>query len=156
MRRDRSSAALEVSVMIRSPSILVASLLLAGCRSAPGGGEDREVLRIDVVEPTLTAGTSAEVQLENLSNRTIGFNLCPKIVERRRGDSWIPLPEARPEACTLELYVLAAGETVVQTVGIPTGLEPGPHRIVFEGISFEQGDPAIPPAERSSDSFEIE
>jgi predicted small secreted protein len=57
MRRDRSSAALEVSVMIRSLSILVASLLLAGCRSAPGGGEDREVLRIDVVEPTLAAGT---------------------------------------------------------------------------------------------------
>jgi len=141
--------------MIRPLPILVA-LLLAGCRSAPGGEGDREVLRIDVVETTLAAGTSAEVQLENLSDRTIGFNLCPKVVEREDGGSWTPLPETRPEACTLELYVLAAGETVVQTVEIPVGLEPGPHRIVFEGISFEQGDPAIPPKERASDSFDID
>ncbi|HKY59658.1 MAG TPA: hypothetical protein VJP59_01485 [Gemmatimonadota bacterium] len=114
------------------------------------------MLRIDIIEPTLAAGTSAEVELENLSDRTIGFNLCPKLVERGDGVSWTPLPETRPEACTLELYVLAAGETVVRTVEIPAGLEPGPHRILFEGISFEQGDPAIPPAERTSDSFEIE
>ena len=142
--------------MIRSLSILIAPLLLAGCRSAPSGEEDRQVLRIDVLEPTLVPGTSAEVQLENLSDRTIGFNLCSKVVERADGDTWIPLPETHPEACTLELNVLAAGETVVQTVEIPAGLERGPHRIVFEGISFEQGDPVIPPTERVSDSFEIE
>lgn len=142
--------------MIRFLSILVVPLLLPGCRSASNGEEDREILRIDVVEPTLVAGTSAEIQLENLSDRTIGFNLCPKVVEREGGNAWTPLPETRPEACTLELYVLAVGETVVQTTEIPPGLEPGTHRIVFEGISFEQGDPAIPSAERASDPFEIE
>jgi hypothetical protein len=141
--------------MIRFLPILAVPILLVGCRSASNGEQDREILRIDVVEPTLVTGTSAEVQLENLSDRTIGFNLCPKVVEREDGNGWIPLPETRPEACTLELYVLAAGETVVQTVEIPAGLEAGSHRIVFEGISFEQGDPAIPPAERTSDSFEI-
>jgi hypothetical protein len=156
MIRDRSSASPEVVDMIRSLPVLGIPLLLAGCRSTPGGEEDREVLRIAVVEPTLAAGTSAEVQLENLSDRTIGFNLCPKVVERGDGTSWTPIPQTRPEACTLELYVLAAGETVVQTIEIPAGLEPGTHRIVFEGISFEQGDPAIPPAERVSDAFEIE
>lgn len=142
--------------MIRFLPILVVPLLLPGCRSASNGEEDREVLRIDVVEPALAAGTSAEIQLENLSDRTIGFNLCPKVVERDRGNLWTPLPETRPEVCTLELYVLAAGETVVQTTEIPAGLEPGIHRIVFEGIFFEQGDPAIPSAERASDPFEIE
>lgn len=141
--------------MIRFLPILAVPLLLPGCRSAPNGDEDREVLRIDIVEPTVTAGTSAEVQLQNLSDRTIGFNLCPKVVEREDGNAWTPLPETSPEACTLELYVLAAGETVVQTIEIPSGLEAGSHRIVFEGISFEQGDPAIPPAERTSDPFEI-
>ena len=142
--------------MIRSLPVLVVPLLLAGCRSAPGGEEDREVLRIAVVEPTLTAGTSAEVQLENLSDRTIGFNLCPKVVEREEENAWAPLPETRPEACTLELYVLAAGETVVQMIEIPSGLEAGSHRIVFEGISFEQGDPAIPQTERTSDAFVVQ
>lgn len=144
--------------MIRFLPVFVIPLLLvlAGCRSAPGGEEDREVLRIAVVEPILAAGTSAEVQLENLSDRTIGFNLCPKVIERGDGSSWTPIPETRPQACMLELYVLAAGETVVQTIDIPAGLGPGTHRIVFDGISFEQGDPAIPPAERASASFEIE
>ncbi|MGH7543252.1 MAG: immunoglobulin-like domain-containing protein [Gemmatimonadota bacterium] len=142
--------------MIRLLPILAVPLLLPGCRSAANGEGDREILRIDVVEPVLLAGTSAEVQLENLSDRTIGFNLCPKVVERGDGSSWTPLPETRLEACTLELYVLAAGETTVQTIEIPAGLEPGTHRVVFEGISFEQGDPAIPPAERASDSFEIQ
>lgn len=141
--------------MIRFLPILAVPLLLPGCRSAASGEQDREVLRIDVVEPTLTAGTSAEIQLENLSDRTIGFNLCPKVVEREEENAWTPLPETRPEACTLELYVLASGETVVQTIEIPSGLEAGSHRIVFEGISFEQGDPAIPSAERTSDPFEI-
>ena len=142
--------------MIRLLPILAVALLLPGCRSAANGEADREILSIDVVEPVLMAGTSAEVQLENLSDRTIGFNLCPKVIERGDGSSWTPIPETRPQACTLELYVLAAGETVVQTIDIPAGLGPGTHRIVFDGISFEQGDPAIPPAERASASFEIE
>ncbi len=123
---------------------------------APGGEENRDVLLLDVVEPTLVAGSSAEIRLENLSDRTIGFNLCPKVVERGEGESWTELPETRPEACTLELYILAAGETVVETIEIPVTLEAGTYRIVFDGISFEQGDPAIPEGERTSDSFEIE
>ncbi|MGH9336844.1 MAG: immunoglobulin-like domain-containing protein, partial [Vicinamibacteria bacterium] len=79
----------------------------------------------------------------------------PKVVERDEGGAWTELPETRPEACTLELYILAAGETVVQTIEIPATLGAGTYRIVFDGISFEQGDPAIPPEERTSDSFEI-
>ncbi|MGH7563076.1 MAG: immunoglobulin-like domain-containing protein [Gemmatimonadota bacterium] len=141
--------------MTRSLSLVTLSLVLAACRSAPGGDVNRDVLLIDLVDPTLVAGSSAEIRLENLSDRTIGFNLCPKVVERSDGGSWTPLPETRPEACTLELYVLAAGEAVVQTVEIPATLETGTYRIVFDGISFEQGDPAIPAEERTSDSFEI-
>ena len=109
--------------MIRFLPMLAVPLLLPACRSAPNGDENRVVLRIDVVEPTVAAGTSAEVQIQNLSDRTIGFNLCPKVVEREDRNAWTPLPETSPEACTLELYVLAAGETVVQTIEIPSGLE---------------------------------
>lgn len=140
--------------MIRVLSVLFV-FLLADCRSAPEGEEDRQFLRIALVEPAVAAGTSAEVRLENISGRTIGFNLCPKVIQRANGSSWTPLPETRPEACTLELHILAAGETLVRMVGIPPGLEPGPHRILFEGISFEQGDPEIPAAERTSDTFEV-
>jgi hypothetical protein len=63
----------------------VLPLLLTGCRTSPGSREDRDVLRIDVVGPTLTPGTSAGVQLENLSDRTIGFNRRPKVIERGDG-----------------------------------------------------------------------
>ena len=55
--------------------VLAVTLLLPGCRSAPDDEAHREVLRIEVVEPSLAAGTSAEIRLENLSDRTIGFNL---------------------------------------------------------------------------------
>jgi hypothetical protein len=135
--------------------VVTLSLPLAGCRSAPGGEANRELLLIDIVEPTLVAGSSAEIRLENLSDRTIGFNLCPKVVEREVGGSWTPLPETRPEACTLELYILAGGESVLQTIEIPATLEAGTYRVVFEGISFEEGDPAIPIGERTSDSFVV-
>ncbi len=141
--------------MLRSLPLLTFSLLLVACQTSPGDEVDRELLLIDIVEPTLVAGSSEEIRLENLSDRTIGFNLCPKVVEREEGGSWTPLPETRSEACTLELYVLAAGESVVQTIEIPATLETGTYRIVFEGIAFEEGDPAIPVEERTSDSFAI-
>lgn len=98
---------------------------------------------------------TAEIRLENLSDRTIGFNLCPKVLERRIGEGRTQLPETRPEACTLELRILAAGETVVGTTGIPLALEAGTYRIVFEGIAFEQGAPEVPLAERTTNAFEI-
>lgn len=117
---------------------------------------DERELRITTVEDTLVAGVTAEIRMENLSDRTIGFNLCPKVLERRIGETWTQLPETRPEACTLELRILGAGETVVGTTGIPLALEAGTYRIVFEGIAFEQGDPQVPGVERTTNAFQID
>ena len=123
--------------------------------TASGEAEGRQ-LEVTTVEDTLVPGVSAEIRLENLSNRTVGFNLCPKMLERRAGETWTPLPETQPEACTLELRILAAGETVVGTTGIPLALEAGTYRIVFEGIAFEQGDPEVPLVERTTNAFQID
>lgn len=171
--------------MARAFSIVCVVLALAACRGVAGdgngsteeragiedspretaGAQDRDTaageaegrqLEITTVEDTLVPGVSAEIRLENLSNRTVGFNLCPKMLERRAGEMWTPLPETRPEACTLELRILAAGETVVGTTGLPLALDPGTYRIVFEGISFEAGDPEVPLADRTTNAFEVE
>ncbi len=114
------------------------------------------LLEVATVEGSLAAGVTAGIRLENLSDRTIGFNLCPRILERRIDGTWTELPETRPEACTLELRILAAGDTIVETTGILPGLEAGTYRIVFEGISFEEGDPAVPLAQRTTNAFQIE
>ena len=135
--------------------------LEAGEPSSADAGEggqlapDGRRMIVTTIDDTLAPGTAAAIRLENLSDRPIGFNLCPKILERRTEDAWEPLPESRPEACTLELRILAAGETVEGSTGIPTGIVPGTYHIVFEGISFEQGEPGISPEERTSNAFEV-
>lgn len=161
--------------MGRAYAIAILGFALAACQRIDNDGEGSvqegvdveasrqadddagaRLLNITTVEDTLPPGASAEIRLENRSDRIIGFNLCPKVLERQADGSWTELPETRPEACTLEIRILAAGETVVETTGIPIDLEAGSYRIVFEGISFEAGDPAVPLAQRTTNTFEID
>lgn len=80
------------------------------------------------------AGSGARVvtRVENLGTETILFG-SPFSVQRLEAGDWAGVPEATPEAWTLELRVAGPGAAAAcQQVPLPRDLAPGRYRIVKE------------------------
>lgn len=139
-------------------------LILAGCDVLGLGDDGGPDLRILALEEAVPAGGMQGIRLENHADRSIVFNPCPRVFERRIGGTWTPLPETRPDACTDHLEELPAGVNSGFVVAVPEFLAGGTYRIVFEAFWFRELDPPqtevitfdpLPLEERTTGGFEI-
>jgi hypothetical protein len=84
----------------------------------------------DVVKLTIT----------NDGQRNLGYNACTRVIEREAAE-WTAVPEP-DRVCTMELRLLARGETVTEQTDLPA-LAAGRYRIVlsFSDESATAGAP---------------
>lgn len=152
------------------PRLLLAALSLAwlaACASPSGPSEVTEVpqrvptvLRITILGGFVSAGETVPVQLENLSDREIEFNLClEQEWERWTGRSWVSHEIDRAgSTCTLDLHTVSPGETVIHDLWIQArDLPRGIYRIVFGSVRWgdAEGESALLPREdRTTNSVE--
>ena len=145
------------------PVLLIA---VAGCDFFGLGENHDPALRIIALQDAVPAGGIQEIRSENRGNRSIYFNPCPSVFERRIGGAWIPLPETRPEACPDHLEELPAKTNGGFVMQVPGSLAAGTYRIVFETFWFREEEPRsdglieivihpLPLEQRTTDRFEV-
>ena len=145
---------------------------VAGARpGAPGGqntttqapadsamsGEQAGV-RLELDRATYTAGASVRLRIVNGSDVTYGYNPCTRIVERREGAGWAAVQEDR--ACTMELRLLGARDSVDARTEMPARMPVGEYRVVLVLSRDEQpapgpGTPAARPVRAASAPFTV-
>jgi hypothetical protein len=136
-------------------SMPLASLFaLAACSGSPTAAA--RTLAILPTQATYAAGSSATLELRNLGDDEIGYNLCGSQLQRRTSAGWqteatLPGPGV---ACTLELRLLPAGATVAGLVTLPGRLPAGTYRVIFAGILYPH-DGTLPERDRTSANFEV-
>ena len=70
---------------------------------------------------------------ENKSGSKYGFNPCNRALEREQSGSWVAVPDAG-RICTLQIWALAAQDTVTAATEIDATLAAGRYRIVVRMI----------------------
>jgi hypothetical protein len=105
-------------------------LLLLACAapdpSRGAGGTPEVELRVD--QAAASPGGEATITLVNHSASEIGYNLCPAVLDRRSGGEWSEEPLRPAEVCTMELRILAPGESAEYRHTIPPGIREGEYR----------------------------
>lgn len=111
------------------PGALLGVLLVAAaaCTTVQSGAGGAGV-RLLVARPTVAAGDTVTITLENGSRDSIGYNLCTSGLERRSGGGWSAVPNDR--MCTMELRTLAPEARATYPLDIPSDLAPGEYRVV--------------------------
>jgi hypothetical protein len=97
--------------------------------SAAGLGQTPPpAITIAVDSGSLAAGGTLQFRLVNGSMQNLGYNLCTARLERRASSGWTAVVDDR--VCTMELRVLAPGDTARSLRILDRGLESGDYRIV--------------------------
>lgn len=116
---------------------------------------DGDPLEIRTTGTRYAPGETVELSLENRSDRDLEYNLCAAMrLDRRTDGGWESVPPDPDRVCTLELRLLAAGESGRGTVDVPEGLAPGTYRFRFEGLQWAGGG-GPPPESSVSNGFEV-
>lgn len=133
------------------------------CHDATGPAGDApderqaRFVRVTVLDEIVRAGGAARLELENLSERRIGYNLCnDQDLEVWLGTRWVDLDVPREGVCPDILFLLPPGGTDDAAATVPAGLPAGTYRFHFGGIDFEdQGRGLLPSGDRKSNSFRV-
>lgn len=122
-------------------SVLTLVAVLAACSESstePPAGEDFDfqvgnALLASGAGVTLRAeaaqwspGAPVTLTLENNSSSTVGFNLCFHALERRNGEGWSLMQDAR--VCTAHLDTAGAGASHSHQTHLPQTLPAGEYR----------------------------
>jgi hypothetical protein len=75
-----------------------------------------------------SASDMVRLQLFNRSTSEVGYNLCTSRLEHRSGDAWTVMPDHR--ACTMELRILAPGDSAASQRTLDTTVAAGEYRLV--------------------------
>jgi hypothetical protein len=126
----------------RLAGALILAGVLAGCAPpapapAPGTGGG-PVLDLTVQPQPARAGQEVVLTLTNRSDREVGYNLCPTLLQRRVGGDWQTSPVPFTEVCTMELRVLAPGDSATFRHPLPTGIPAGTYRF-WAGVEWPLG-----------------
>lgn len=142
--------------------IVAAAAMAAGCQKTAGGdaaepappvppatstpSADSATMSNPGVQVTLdrtsyNAGAMVTLTLVNGTARDLGYNACTRIVEREVSGAWTAVPEP-DRVCTMELRLLAKGETVKEQTDLPAAAA-GRYRIAlnFSDESASAGAP---------------
>jgi hypothetical protein len=92
-------------------------------------------LHLDITpdRATYTAGSTATITIRNLGDAEVGYNPCPRVLQRQVLGGWVPL-EGSPLLCPLAIYVIRPGETVTQEMELPATLAGGRYRVLFPSL----------------------
>jgi hypothetical protein len=100
---------------------------------------------------TYSSRDDVKLTITNSTHRNLGYNACTRVIEREAGAQWAPVPEP-DRICTMELRLLARGETVTEVTDLPA-LGAGRYRIA---LSFsDESATAGTPVRGVSDPFTV-
>jgi hypothetical protein len=76
-----------------------------------GDRDGADGISFEVLRSAWERDDTIQVRLRNHTNRSLGYNLCFKVLERRMEGDWVPV-QSMPEntACTTELRELQPGQ----------------------------------------------
>lgn len=111
---------------------IVFALGLALVLSACSAGRETSLSDVTLVtdKRSYNSGDEIRVTLRNESERSRGYNLCAAILQRRDGDTWVPISEDR--VCTTDLKMLPAGGEDSSGRDLPKDLDTGNYRLSLE------------------------
>jgi hypothetical protein len=113
------------SIGVMTPLVAV---LLCGCVPADPAQGPAGVADLRVSPAEARAGEEVMLTLENRSDRELGYNLCPAVLDRRTDAGWEEWPEAPAEVCTMELRTLAPARSGSYRHTLPSGMPAGEYR----------------------------
>lgn len=129
---DSSSAAIEAP---RGPG---------GEPPASDGALPQAPVALELDRTQYAAGGTVNMRLVSRGSQPYGYNPCTRTVEQRSRERWVPVAEP-DRICTMELRLLAPGETALATTELPDALEAGEYRLALaltqEGSPPDDGAP---------------
>ena len=114
--------------MTKALRIIALFLPLSAC-GLPTSGDSTRRIHFDTERPEYRAGEEVLAQLENRSERSIGYNLCFTTIEDHREGEWREVAIFGAGLCQLVLVELPAGAVAQSRARVPTHLAPGLHRL---------------------------
>lgn len=141
--------------IVGTPWIVAAIISLAACGRSP---TEQTVPYVTITpdQSVYTAGSVATITVRNVTDGTVGYNLCEQLLERRMPGTWTVV-EHSPSgdaACTDNLLSLPADEAVTVQVQLPAELPEGTYRVEFPGIAGSLDGTS--PINRASDPFVVQ
>jgi hypothetical protein len=123
--------------------LIAAGLTTASCGSSVGLKGPQDAPLVEVLSPSVVAGTPVSLRMRNASATEWGYNACasPRL-QRRDGDAWVDAPDPLI-ICTMELTGLGAGADREVSVAVPLGSAAGLYRIRYRFIRSD-GVEALP------------
>ena len=106
---------------------LVLAALAIGCQAAAA----KPSFRLETDRARYMAGDSILVRIQNVTDTTVGYNTCPRVLERQEGGRWIAEESFPPPTgmCTLPSYPLAPGATAPLRFALPAVAPAGTYRV---------------------------
>lgn len=86
---------------------------------------------------TYKAGETVILKLENISEQTLGYNLCTAVLEQSKDNGWLALPSLR--LCAAIIYSLEPGKTTTYPYDLDGNLPVGEYRFVARIHSMQSG-----------------
>ncbi len=140
--------------------VVVALAAIAGCQKpgtesdtvpatpAPGGSTQSPspsmpstTVRLVLDRGSYRARDMVKLTISNDGQQNLGYNACTRTIEREDAGGWTAVPEP-DRVCTMELRLLARGETVSEQTDLPA-LSAGRYRIAMR-FSDESPTPSGP------------
>ena len=143
--------------LVRAAASLTAIGALSGCFGFLGGSSGSSSdYAITANRTSYSRGNVGEATIRNVSGKRLEYNLCPRRLERKNNKYWVVAYEwpTSGSACTTEARSLDKGSSVSSLFDIPTGVPTGTYRIVFTGLSDDDGR-TVEPDHASTPSFEV-
>lgn len=134
------------------PTLLLVAVLAAACAPLEMDGDGTAFARLGLDPTRVRAGDPITLTLTNRSDRQIGYNLCPAVLDRRVGGEWQEHPERPAEVCTMELRILEPGASDTFRHTLPATLPAGSYRFRL-GVEWPLGEDR---AGVASEPFEVE
>jgi hypothetical protein len=118
------------------------AVVLAACG---GDAPLATTLHLDITpdRASYAAGSTVTISIRNLGGADVGYNPCPRVLQRQVLGGWVTL-EPSPVMCPLAIYVLSPGAMVTEEVALSAGLTPGRYRVYFASLT------AIPEDDRAT------
>lgn len=94
-----------------------------------GGGGAPKGISLDVPKTQWDRSETIQLRLRNDTDRSLGYNLCIRTLDRRVAGGWVPV-QSKPEntACTGELNVLQPGREALSGQTIYSFIPGGTYR----------------------------
>lgn len=113
---------------MKARAAVVVLLIGAASASADLRAQGAYAPVIETEQEQYEAGEVAALRLHNPLDEPVGFNACTWTLERRGDEGWKAAPFEDARICTMELEMLAPGESATPEFGLDDRLPAGKYR----------------------------